>query len=711
MSESKCALPPKATFTLYLNKVIRNQSCSPAINGVACEFSYDYNCNTGIGHADLLNIGGTAVTILLNPMGLAGRYGFISDIPPTPVKIKGQTVYIYRVILALYDDGTRTAMLMFGQNGSCIEATDNWKTDESLENAGTPQDQRNITNVKMSDQKAKKLAATAATGSYLFASGHPSQVIALDAVNQPGMQLTLHKLYAIAATGMPTTMNMQFDHVTHASDGTLSVFYEVRSRSRIADFRAGAQVTELEEVISGLPWQGDFTDGEGVDAVTGGLAGVAVKPFTPVNRTVKSTATHIRFIQDENDYNREVEASASGKYNIEGVTISGSTSFLNTLSFSQLSTTLVAEFTSQYDGYDEAATYELTDEAKGMLGDPAKFRGVYGDYFISGGQRQSRFLAVYACTTTSVKSMTEFKASFGGDAPDVFSAEGSARFMQAVNQNSISLSVDLYMEGINSNNQPGGPWTPEKIIEALNWFVQNEVGMNMNAKMRHYSTLAPSYPRTIDIDPDVFVELRQLYVMLWDIRGLYNSLPVYYQKQYKSLFVAFDAGVTAKQSILATDAAARAALMQAGQALYQDLNNVYDRMTFYYLVKAAVGSEPGKNSPIEEGTGQQTWQYGYSSYPQSQAVVIHSTSLNYQDAWHIGWREKTLSFGPDGRYIIVGWQVVSNWQDGTNGQWWKVSDTILMQNQGDVHVKSEYDRGCNWTVNFFFADAADYQFG
>jgi hypothetical protein len=568
-----------------------------------------------------------------------------------------------------------------------------------------------ITNVKISDFKKKKLAATALSGSYLSAPGHPCQVLVLNPVIQPGMALTIGSFYAIAATGMPTTMNLQLDHIQQAHEGPLYVFYEVRTRAKIHPLLVGdAAKTELEQVISALPWLDNYSFGAGVDAITGGISGQAVKPFTPTLRTVKTTATHIRFVEDENDFKQEVEASVSGKYNIEGVNVSASTSFLSSLSFSEVSTSLIAEFSSEYDGYDEADSYELTDEAKALLNDPPKFREAYGDYFISGGRRKSRFLAVYACKSTSSKSMNEFKASFGADAPDVFSAEGSARFMQAVSQSHVSLSIDLYMEGI-EGDPPGGPWTPEKIIEALNWFIAHEKGVDMSAKLRHYSTLDPNYPRTIDVSPDAFVDLRELYTVLWECRGLFDSLPDYYQKQMKLRELAFDSSVTSNQHELATDADLRADLLKKGLTLLNDLDSVNARMAFYYKVVAVVGTEPPMNQVIEEGSGQQTWAYGFSSYPQSPAVVIHQTALRYQDSWHVGWREKTLEFGTNDGYLIVGWNVVSNWTDGTNGQWWKAIGTILLTSHGAVHVKSEYDRGCDWTVNYYYVDAQDYQFG
>jgi hypothetical protein len=84
-----------------------------------------------------------------------------------------------------------------------------------------------ITQLRIAGQRDKTLVATAPNGMYLHAPGHDSQVIAVDAVAEPGRQLTLGALYVIAANGMPATMNLQLDHIETLPDGTLSVFYEL----------------------------------------------------------------------------------------------------------------------------------------------------------------------------------------------------------------------------------------------------------------------------------------------------------------------------------------------------------------------------------------------------------------------------------------------------------------------------------------------------
>jgi hypothetical protein len=467
--------------------------------------------------------------------------------------------------------------------------------------------------------------------------------------------------------------------------------------------------TELDQVIAGLPWANTFTFGAGVDALTGAVTGSAVEPFTPVQSTVKSSTHSYRFIQSENELDREIEVAASGKYNIEGITLSASTSYLNKLKFSELSTTLVAHYQDEYHGYDEAPSYELTDKAKELIVDPAKFRNAYGDYFVSGSRRGSLFTAVYTCQSTTAESMDEFKASFSGSAPEVFTAEGSARFMQKAREHNIKITSDVFLDGY-TGNPPPEIETPELILKSLAWFMQNEVGKDLEAKLRHYSTIDPNYPHTVDVAPDVFVELRLLYTALWDVRAGYGSLPSYYQDRYKSEYTALDSGVMANKGILITDAEKRIKYQQQADVLLSEIRDVYARMDFYYKVKAAVKTEPGLNHGAWEGSGQQKWMYGFSAYTKSKAVVIQETAIPYYEDWHIGYRQHTFDLGPDDNYMFVGWEMVSDWDIGVNGQWWQATDQILLTNHAAVAIKSYYDKGFGWTAHFYYVDAKDYQF-
>jgi hypothetical protein len=282
--------------------------------------------------------------------------------------------------------------------------------------------------------------------------------------------------------------------------------------------------------------------------------------------------------------------------------------------------------------------------------------------------------------------------------------------MQATQKCNVSVSTDLYMQGY-SGIPPNGPWTPDKVVKALGWFKKNEQGIDLAAKLRHYSTIEPTFPRTVGVSPEVFADLHGLYTTVWDVRSGYASMPRHYQDRYKQEFRELDEGVMANQHALATDSGKRLQFRRLADALLSKINDVFSRMDFYHKVKSKVGAEPGKDQVVVEGTGQQKWLYGYSTYTKSNAVVINKMEMRHSEKGKaFDFCQHTFEFGPDDKNLIVGWEVVSNWGDGTNGEWSKVVDQILLTGHAAVHVKSQLFRGFDWTVWFYYVAARDYDF-
>lgn len=514
--------------------------------------------------------------------------------------------------------------------------------------------------------------------------------------------------------GLPTAME-EMDVDVAASNGSELCFvkkaYPFAPTFAPRALVVGEPVTDLTGIISPLPWADDFQLGIGINAVSGGKHASALKPFTPRPATTRRTSEHYRLVQNEHDMSQELELSASGKYNIEGVNLSASASYLSKITFSELYISLVAQYESVFDQYDEAERYELTDEARNLLmRDPKQFRLSFGDYFVSGVRRFSRFTAVYRCKSSSAESMQEFKARLGAEAPQVFSAEGSTRFMSLAKQHNIELEIQIDKYGFSGDSPYGPPWTVEKILQELDWCKRNQASSAFQAKLSHYSMIEPRYTQSIDIAPSIFVELRQLYLAVWDVRTRYESCPPAYKDALETEYTSLMEGVTANKTQLATNAERRQEYQRLAAALLTRLGEIFDRRDFYIKVLRSLGTEPALGQEIVEGTGVQTWLYGFKDYGKSAAVSIATSEMHYAESWHIGWREHTFEFGPSDKNLIVGWQVISNWNDGTNGSFWKDTSRIIGTGYGAVHVKSRYDRGCDWTVRIFYVPSKDYQF-
>ena len=119
-------VPSSATFTVTLSKLLKGQS--PVIANAKCEFTYiwDFTKNTGIAH--LNSIDNCIVNITLHPLGIAGYLDFMSDLQqPTSYVINGQRVVLNRIILDInLTNNERSAAIMFNNDGSVLEATDNF---------------------------------------------------------------------------------------------------------------------------------------------------------------------------------------------------------------------------------------------------------------------------------------------------------------------------------------------------------------------------------------------------------------------------------------------------------------------------------------------------------------------------------------------------------------------------------------------------------
>ena len=465
----------------------------------------------------------------------------------------------------------------------------------------------------------------------------------------------------------------------------------------------------LDPVISDIPWADAFTIGVGVDAVTGSVMGSAIKPVTLTEDQVMTSESYVSIVSRDSEMSQEIDASVSGKFNIESVPVDASASYLSKVQYSATALTFVAHYVASTKGYDESADYEFTDQARALLSDGAAFRNAYGDYFVAGGRRSARFTAVYVCQGSSAGQMQQFAGKVGAS-PELFSAEGSAKFDQEAASSHVEIKVDVVMDGY-EGTPPDGGWNPQNVLEKLSWFKDKAKGAYSRAKLRHYSTLAPQYSRSVAVDPDVFSDLRQLYVTLWTLRARFQSCPKHYQELYQAEFQKFDSGVVANQALLPTDKSKRDYYAALGAQIQADLGQVLDRMDFYRQVKACIHLEPKNGVEIDEGTGQQTWTYGFDAYPQSAAVVIHTTPIAYKgDGTTLGSETHVFQYTPGRKALIVGWQVNSNYHDGTNGSWSKSVDQILLTGSGAVTAKADFNRCFNWSVTFHSVDAADYQF-
>lgn len=466
---------------------------------------------------------------------------------------------------------------------------------------------------------------------------------------------------------------------------------------------AAPPATLLDTTVVDHPWHREYRLGLGVDAVTGQLRSSAVKPFTVEDQAPLTARFMYSLVQSESDMSSLISASTKGSYNLEGITVSAGTSFLNAVTVSELAVTLVAQVSVARSQYSLAPDYELT-----AAPEPG-FREKYGDYFVAGYRAASSLFVVYQCRFTSSEQRSKFTATLSAKAPEVMTAEGSTEFERTAKETSASLSIQIYAQGVDGAlpNAPASGWTPAAIVTTLlPWFGDHQAPDPFEAYLMAYRLIDPALPGEVPVAPDVFARLATLYDRFWLARGLFATCPDFGRPQVEAEYKRLAAAVQANQASMAGDDATIALLTGQTEEVLATLRAINHRQAFASQLRVAARTEPAEGTLIDADKGRVRWNYGYSQAPQP-GIVITSQTDTVEDSWKIGWREHVFTFH-DARKLIVGWDVICNWADGTGGDWRKDSDTIIGRSSGKIYVKSDYDRGYSWTVVWHVVDAADY---
>lgn len=464
------------------------------------------------------------------------------------------------------------------------------------------------------------------------------------------------------------------------------------------------QSTLLNTTVDGIPWGKQFQLGLGVDAVTGQLRASAVKPIRVEPSKVLKSKFDYSLIQAERDVQSMISGSVKGAYNLEGVTVSASTSFLDELKVSELSVTLLAMVSVEESQFSLASKYELSVQPG------PDFRAKHGDYFIAGYRRGASLYAMYQCQFSSVEQRNKFAAKLAADVPQVMSAEGAAAFEKTTKECNANVNIHIATTvGGTLPSPPGKGWTPDTINAILlPWFnIAVETSMDpLEACLRHYCMIDPTISAEVAISPDVFSQLGFLYNRFWLVRTMFKTCSDFWQRLAEEPYNKLRLQIEANQASLPSDLDKIVQLTDDTQRLLQTLHEINNRQTFYSQAIEAAKTEPGENQRFDADKGRVRWSYGFqnSNLP---GVEITSIKNNVNAEWKIGWNEHVFAYRDSGK-VVVGWDIICNWSDGTGGDWEKRSDQIIGRSAGNVYVKSDYDRGYSWSIVWYVVDSNLY---
>lgn len=479
-----------------------------------------------------------------------------------------------------------------------------------------------------------------------------------------------------------------------------------------------SEVTALPAYIQRIPWQDGFTigRGNGVDALTGYLAPSAVLPFEVKLSTAKRSRESFQLLVNESDLETEISANVGVALNIGqiGSSFGGSSTLRSKAKVSATSFSILGLYTASFEPFDLAQCYEMTSEAIDFAEtSPGQFRDRYGDYFVAGGERSSTFTALLTYSSTDGLSLQSFSARMRGRLHELFTAEGSANWARSASDASIEVEVDVEMQGYETDGTPtpSAPWDTSKVVEALSWFKDHEVGVYRTAHLQHYNTLNFKLPRTIKIHSDAFGKIRRLHYLLSTLAVLAGSCPEHEDRSaLRRKVVILRQDVEARQEQLAMDTRTQY-FLDNGEELLQSLQTLHRRYRFITDVQARVSTQPAIR--IVASKNLHHWTYGYAKYLPDSTIKIESTSqrLTAPSTLTVFRREGTLTYStPESDRLIVGWEVISHRVDGSNGSWRRLSSNVLLDTSGSITFRSWGSRATDWEFVTYHVDASLFNF-
>jgi hypothetical protein len=479
-------------------------------------------------------------------------------------------------------------------------------------------------------------------------------------------------------------------------------------------------VTTLAGIVSDQPWLDSMALGMGVDAASGTYMVSGVEPFELTGFPANTIVSQYTYIETDEDMKQLVSAEIGGSYNTGDFSVKGSASFLDDVSYSDQSFTILATYESYTSGYAQEPQYELTGQALQVAkSNPAGFRNTYGDYFVANQKQRIRFTAVMTCSASSSESLIDFKASVEAEGEEVFTAEGATEFKQTASSKSVSVNITITMEGVKSDAVPPDFGSSiDAIPQALDWFKENSAPMPSKAMLVHYGqvfnpgTGEQPLPMTLPIDPDNFVQIQTLQYELLQLNAKLTGLPGAYQEYIyqngqtlASALNELDNVITDKRSQLPTDPTDLQTYIATARSLAGVIANYWQIYNFYKSL-APMGA---KQEPATGNGSGNTSTYGVSgtSIP---GINILSDVTNVAYEHSVGNWTATLQwpFGDhDQNQVVIGWSIINNWNDWTDGNWY-MGNHLIGNSSGSVNVRGLYDRGIDWSLKVWYVALSDF---
>ncbi|KAH9077293.1 hypothetical protein EDB83DRAFT_1694096 [Lactarius deliciosus] len=364
---------------------------------------------------------------------------------------------------------------------------------------------------------------------------------------------------------------------------------------------------------------------------------------------------------------------------------------------------------------------KLTEEAKSLIEKPQVFRERYGDYYVHEIAREARFIAVWKCTSQSESSLLKFKSSVSVNVDTQGSGKLETQLNSAARESNVSMEVKYDVLGDMGSTQID---VNAGVTENLGRFNAHCTPVPSTVRLRHYCNIEPSIPRSISMDPDLYVRTRKAFDDIRLAVLLNSTLPgdessrIKRRSKIEELFQE----IYSKRSSYATNPANLSDVLNRLAVLLEEFHQILachelitglrnlsyddvmrghhidfkDKTSSWVRSQKNVGTfSIGRTNPSAEDIKK----YGIQHVSQGPGMETSQTYILIRQVWG------SLAF-PGGTGVhgtVIGFTVNNHWTDGTNGWWGIVPKTNPLGTKDlKVSVQSEGSRGMHWSLDVWY---------
>lgn len=439
----------------------------------------------------------------------------------------------------------------------------------------------------------------------------------------------------------------------------------------------------------------------GIDAITNAehKGGVIVTECNPRQRSGRSGYSTVKIVSTSKDLSTLLSAELSGKYTMGDLEFRGSSEYLKSIKCSEKELSIILidkRYEENYMGdYKFALTKEAIDFAKKC---PEGFREKYGDYFISDVKKGAYFYAVYNFKSESREELDRLQIDLSSKS-DLFKFSTSEEFQKKLDTSNIKLEVNVFSKGCSDMASYKNIKDVIDVGKALQWYSEHLQFVPIYAKLTHYSCL-PDSPITnkIPYKTEKFLEIKSLYSDIMELHSNVQNVPEIYSSVKDSVMMLYTEIMNSLSKITWND--------KYRETYMDKVSKMKKKLRVFLRILADKGREPkaGMEQKSNNKENAYIWEYGCMGCDGSEIVEIP-----FIKTFGVGWQERDIIFNQapndEGNkkgkkekipIIILGYRLTSNWTDGSNGEWWKLSNHGLLDEALNIHIRSWYGRGCNW---------------